>query len=75
MKLIDDAGKTWHRLWSVRLAILAALLGAADAALPYIAPAHSSPAFAALTAAVSLAAAGARLVAQPKLQGDADGSR
>ena len=73
MRLIDDAGRVWHRLWSVRLSILAALLGAADAALPFVAPEHASPVFAALVAAVSLAAAGARLVAQPKLQGGVDG--
>jgi hypothetical protein len=73
MRLIEDAGRVWHRLWSVRLSVLAAVLGAADAALPFLAPPHASAAFAGLTAMVSLAAAGARLVAQPKLQGDADG--
>ncbi|HEX7639320.1 MAG TPA: hypothetical protein VF457_13065 [Burkholderiaceae bacterium] len=73
LALIDDAGRVWHRLWSVRLSVLAAVLGAADAALPFVAPAHASPAFSALVAAVSLAAAGARLVAQPALKGGADG--
>jgi hypothetical protein len=72
-QLISDAGRLWHRLWSVRLAILAAALGAVDAALPFVAPTHASPAFAGLTAAVSLAAAGARLVCQPSLRGGIDG--
>lgn len=66
MRLIDDAGKTWHRLWSVRLSLAAGLLGAVDAALPFVAPEHASWRFAALTAGVSLAAAVARLVQQPR---------
>lgn len=32
MKLIEDAGQVWHKLWSVRLAIAAALVSAAQAA-------------------------------------------
>jgi hypothetical protein len=31
MKLIEDAGRTWHRLWSVRLAASSVLINAADA--------------------------------------------
>jgi hypothetical protein len=27
MKLIDDAGKVWHRFWSVRLSAVSVLLG------------------------------------------------
>lgn len=73
MQLIDDASKIWHRLWSVRLAILAAVLGAIDAALPFVAPAHASPWFALLTMFVSLAAAGARMVRQPSVRSGSDG--
>lgn len=69
MRLIDDAGQVWHKLWSVRLALLAAGLGAVDAALPFVAPQHASPLFAAMTAAVSLAAGLARLVQQRSLRG------
>ena len=32
MKLIDDFGKTWHRLWSMRIMLFTALLGAAEQA-------------------------------------------
>jgi hypothetical protein len=67
--LIDDASKLWHRLWSVRLSLAAAGLGALSEALPYIAPEHASLHFAGLTGAVSLAAGVARLVAQPKTRG------
>lgn len=72
MKLIDDAGRVWHKLWSVRLSLLAALLGAVDVALPFVAPSHRSVPFALLAAAVSLAAVLARLVTQPKLHKDDD---
>lgn len=72
MKLIDDARRVWPRLWSVRLSLLAAGLGAVDAALPLIAPQGGSVRFALITAAVSLGAAVARLVSQPKLKKDAD---
>lgn len=66
MRLIDDAGRLWHRLWSVRLSLLAAGLGAVDAAMPFLAPEHASRRFAAATAVVALAAGIARLVSQPK---------
>lgn len=67
MKLIDDAKRTWHRLWSVRLALLSAALSGAEFAMPYIAPAQSSRTFAALAAVVSIGAGIARIVAQPKV--------
>lgn len=31
MKLIEDAGQVWHKLWSVRFAIASALVSAAQA--------------------------------------------
>ena len=73
MTLIEDAGKVWHRFWSVRLAFLAALLGGADAAMPFIAPEHASPCFAVAAAAVSVAAGLARIVAQPRMKGRRNG--
>jgi hypothetical protein len=68
MTLIDDARKVWHRLWSVRLALLSAGLSAAEFAMPYIAPVQPSGRFAALAALISVAAAVARIVAQPRIK-------
>lgn len=56
-----------NRAWSVRLALISAALSGAEVALPYIAPAERSGSFALLAGFVSIAAAVARLVAQPKL--------
>lgn len=71
-RLIDDARHVWHRFWSVRLSLIAAALGAVDAALPLIAPEGRGLRFALVTAGVSLAAAVARLVSQPKLHKEQD---
>lgn len=68
MKLIDDASEVWHRLWSVRLSLLAALLGAISAAMPYVAPAQPSLRYAVASVLLALAAAASRVIAQPKLQ-------
>jgi hypothetical protein len=65
LHLIEGAGRIWSRLWSVRLALLAAVLGALDVGLAYYAPDHASPLYAAGAALVSFAAAVARIVAQP----------
>ena len=65
LHLIEGAGRVWSRLWSVRLALLAAVLGALDVGLAYYAPDHASPFYAAGAALVSFAAAVARIVAQP----------
>jgi hypothetical protein len=72
MKLIDDAGAVWHRLWSVRLALLAAALDGANVLLGYLVPAHPRQSLAILAGGVAMAAAIARLVAQPKLRNDDD---
>lgn len=73
MRLIDDAGILWHRLWSVRLSLVAGVASGLDAGWqawvlgqpPYIAI---------ITSLISFGAAGARIVAQPKLPGkDCDG--
>lgn len=68
--LIDEWRTVLRKAWSVRLMLLAALLGALDTAMPFIAPEHASLRFAGLASAVSLAAAVARIVAQPKMGGD-----
>lgn len=66
MRLLDDWPRLIRRAWSVRLAILAAGLSAVEFALPFVAPERPSGWFAVAAALVSLAAAGARIVAQPR---------
>lgn len=72
MKLIDDAGKVWHRLWSVRLSFIAVLASAIDAGWE-VHVTGQPPILALVTAGISAGAGFARLVAQPKLRGDVDG--
>lgn len=64
---IPDWKRIARKAWSVRLAVLSGLLSAIEFALPYIAPQQPSRRFAAAAAVVALAAAIARLVAQPRL--------
>lgn len=71
MKLIDDAGVVWHRLWSVRLSALAVLASAIDAGWE-VHVTGQPPYLALATAAISAFAGFSRLVAQPKLRGDGD---
>lgn len=70
MKLIADARRLWLRFWSVRLSLLSALLSAAEFALPLIpdgvAEFIGRGKFAAAAFAISMGAAVARIVAQPK---------
>lgn len=66
MTLLADWRRLVRRAWSVRLAVLAALLSAAEFALPFIVPDRPSGWFAGAAVLVSLAAAYARIVAQPK---------
>lgn len=60
----------WRRVlrkaWSVRLAILSAVLSAAEFGMPFIAPVQPNGWFAGAALLVSLAAAAARIVAQPR---------
>lgn len=72
MELIDNAGKVWHRLWSVRLAGLSVLLSAVDAGWQ-VHVTGQPPLLALATAAISAGAGFSRVVAQPKLRGDVDG--
>lgn len=72
MQLIENWRKLALRLWSIRLALLAAGLSAVEFALPFI-PFDVPPRwFAGLAFAVSIAAAVARLVAQPKTKAEVE---
>lgn len=75
MKLIDDVGALWHRLWAVRMAIISAIYSAAAGAWllmpPDWQPTLSQPIrWVLVVVGVSLAASPgvARVVAQPKLR-------
>lgn len=65
--LIDNAGSVWHRLWSVRLSIVAVIASAADAGWQ-VHVTGQPPLLALGTAAISAGAGFSRLVAQPKLR-------
>ncbi|MEK7945713.1 hypothetical protein WKR98_13230 [Pigmentiphaga sp. YJ18] len=75
MRLIDDAHTVWHRLWSVRLALLSALFAAADVALPLWQGLLPARTFAAISTLLAVAAAIARVIQQPALRGDGDTER
>ncbi len=66
MKLIPDAG-SWHKLWSVRLALTAAMLSAIELILPLWSDAFPPRLFAILSTLVGVAAAIARVIKQPNL--------
>lgn len=69
LKTIDNAAQ-WHRLWSVRLAILSAILGAVELSLPLwqgVVPPHV---FASLSTVTAAAAAVARVIRQEALHND-----
>ena len=67
MKLIPGC-KKWHKMWSIRLAILAAALGALELTLPLwqgVVPQHVFAALSTITAAL---AAVARVVQQETIR-------
>lgn len=66
LTLIDEWQWVLRRAWSMRLALLAALLSAAEVGVNILAPSFPTGRFAALAAVVSLAAAVARLCAQKR---------
>lgn len=72
MQLIDDAGKLWHRFWSVRFAALAVIVSAIDAGWQ-VHVSGQPPYLALFTAAISAAAGFSRLVAQPKARDGING--
>lgn len=67
MKLIPDWRVKLRKLWSIRLILLSAGLGALETALPVFTDKVPAGIFAVLSVVVGIAAAAARLVAQPKL--------
>lgn len=65
--LVQNWPRVIKRFWSFRLAILSALLSAAEVGIQFYQPSNIAPgAFAFLAAVISLAAAVSRIVAQPK---------
>jgi hypothetical protein len=76
---IDDARTIWHRLWSIRLALLAAALNAALVVATMVLPEHTSlrvaGAVGVLAFSSAVASAYARVVKQPALSGDGHADR
>lgn len=69
MKLVNDWRRIARRAWSVRLAVLSAVLSAAEMAIQFVPNTLiESGRFAAVAFAVSVAAAIARIVAQPSMR-------
>lgn len=66
IQLIDDWRKLAPKLWSMRLMLVSFVLSGVEVALPYCAPTVPSGRFAAAAGLVTVAAAVARLVAQPE---------
>ncbi len=65
MELITNAKEVAMRAWSVRLAILSAVLSAAELTLPMFSTLVPPNLMAALSMAVAIGAAAARVIAQP----------
>lgn len=70
MTLIPDWRKVLRKAWSVRLALLAAALGGVEIALPLFSDAVPRHVFLGLSVLVTMGAAVARIVAQPKMRGE-----
>jgi hypothetical protein len=67
VKLAQDAPK-WHKLWSVRLAVLSATLGALELSLPLWQGLVPANVFATLSTVTAAAAAVARVIKQEGLK-------
>lgn len=63
MRLIHDARRLWHRLWSVRLALLASLCSAIELGMSYYSTGQA-PVFVCAAFSISILGAWARLVQQ-----------
>ena len=70
MRLIDDWKKVLRYGWSIRLIVLASLLSGLEIVLPMFGDAMPRGLFAVLTLVVTVAAAVARLIPQPKMRGE-----
>jgi hypothetical protein len=71
MKLIDDAGRTWHKFYSVRFSALAVIVSAVDAGWQ-VHVSGQPPYLALATAAISAGAGVSRMIAQPSARVDSD---
>lgn len=69
MKLIDDWHLQFHKLWSVRLSLLAALGSAIETGMNLYATGTAPPLIVA-TCLISVCSAIARIVAQPAVTGN-----
>lgn len=65
MNLIPDWKRRWRKLWSIRLALLSATLSGAELAVPYLGGFLPPAMFSMLAVLTAVAAAIARVVAQP----------
>jgi len=70
MKLHEDWKLLLKRAWSVRLALLAGLLGGLEVILPLFTDAMPKGWFAALSVVVSIGVVPARIIAQKNVNGD-----
>jgi hypothetical protein len=68
MNLIDNWKAVATKAWSMRLALLSAVLSAIEVCLPYLDGTMPRGRFAMLALAVSVSAAVARLIAQPEMR-------
>jgi len=69
MKLITDWKRIWYRLWSIRLALLTAVLSAVEIGFEYYANGHASWIVFGISMS-SLATAVSRVVSQDNLYDD-----
>lgn len=70
MNLVQDWKRIMRKAWSFRLTVLASGLAGAEMALPYVSDLFPPRLFLALSMAVTIGAAIARIVAQPKMHDD-----
>jgi hypothetical protein len=70
MMLIDDWRRVMRKAWSLRLALMAAVLSALEVGVQLLAPDYPGPWFACGSALLCLAATLARIVAQPRMRAD-----
>ena len=70
MRLIEDWKHVLKHAWSIRLVLLAALLSGLEVILPMFSDVIPRNVFALLSLFVTVAAAVARLVPQPRMRGE-----
>ena len=70
MRLTEDWRHVLKHAWSIRFIVLAALLSGVEVVLPMFDDTMPRGVFAVLTLLVTVAAAVARLIPQPKMRGE-----